>query len=421
MRIGRARYSHSVTSLVLARRPAVPAAYAAMVGPAIVYIALFGAVGAWYPYQSVFLASRGLDLATIGLLLALFGVVSLVAAPVWGAIADRMGVISRPLVAASLVAAAGAAWLAVANELSSIAAAVALMSLGVAGMIPLTDTRTVELAGSNRERYARARAFGSASFIGGAVVTGAIVSGRSPDALFVLFVPLLAMTGVAAWRLLGPGRSPAGVEHRPRARPSIAGFVRVLGRPGLLALLVGSTIIWTAVGAVMSFIGIRVAGMGADLGIIGLISAVGAVIEIPIMFAFPRLARRFGAERLLVLGTFAFAVRAAGWALAPSPLVVLLVAPFGGIGFALFYVGIVGFVAKSVPAEAQATAQGVYTGMTFSLGTVVGAALAGVAAPALGLPGLFAAAAVATVVGAFTVARAVSVARRQSAPGEARA
>lgn len=404
-----------MTSLVLARRPGVPAAYAAMVAPAIVYVALFGAVGAWYPYQSVLLASRGLDFATIGLLLALFGVVSLVAAPIWGSLADRIGEISRPLVVASLVAAGGAAALAMADDLLSIAAAISVMAFGLAGMIPLTDTRTVELAGDNRERYARARAFGSASFIGGAVLTGAIVSGRSPEALFALLVPLLAVTGVAAWRLLAPGRSPAASDHRPRARASLRGFARVLGRPGLLLLLVGSTIIWTAVGAVMSFIGIHVAGMGADLGIIGLISAAGAVIEIPIMFAFPALARRFGAERLLVVGAFAFALRAIGWALAPTPLAALLVSPLGGIGFALFYVGTVGFVAKSVPPEAQATAQGVYTGMTFSLGTVVGAALAGVAAPVLGLPGLFATAAVATVVGTLTVARAVSVARPRSA------
>src|SRR5262245_26194813 len=389
----------------------VSPAYAPLVAPAVVYIALFGAVGAWYPYQSVFLSSRGLDLASIGLLLSLFGVVNLVAAPIWGAIADRTGEISRPLVAASLVAGTGAFWLATARDPLTIAGAIAVMALGVAGMIPLTDTRTVELAGDNRDRYARARAFGSASFIGGAVVTGAIVSGRTPDALFVIFVPLLFVTGIAAWRLLGPNGSTGPADHRRRARASFSGFVRVLRRPGLLALLVGSTIIWTAVGAVMSFIGIHVAGMGADLGLIGLISAVGAVIEIPIMFAFPTLAKRFGAERLLVLGAFFFALRAGGWAIAPTPLVALLVSPFGGIAFALFYVGIVAFVSRAVPPEAQATAQGVYTGMTFALGTVIGTAVAGFAAPILGLPGLFGAAAAATILAALIVWRAVSVVR----------
>jgi MFS family permease len=200
----------------------------------------------------------------------------------------------------------------------------------------------------------------------------------------------------------------------------VAGFATVLRRPGLLALLVGTTVIWTAVGAVMTFIAIHVVSMGADLGLVGLMSAVGAAIEVPIMLAFPILTRRFSAERQLLLGALAFALRSALWAIAPTPLVALLVAPLGGVGFALFYVGIVTVVAKSVPAEVQATAQGVYSGMTFSLGAVVGAVLGGAAAPLLGLPGMFGAAAVAGVAGALIVGWAVSTAaaaRRAQSPG----
>jgi PPP family 3-phenylpropionic acid transporter len=388
-----------------------------MVAPAVVYVALFAAVGAWYPYQSVLLASRGLDFAEIGLLLALNAVVGLVAAPIWGAIADRAGIINVPLLVASIVAAAGAAWLAFANDIASAAAALSVMAVGTAGLIPLTDTRTVELAGTSRERFARARAFGSAAFVGGAVLTGVLLSGRSPDALFVLFVPLLLVTGLAGWRLLAPR---AGVAGRPdrRARPrfSVGGFLRLLRRPGLLALLVGTTVVWTAVASVMTFIGIRVADLGGDLAIVGLISSGSAIVEVPIMLAFPALARRFGVARLVVVGAAAFGLRAALWGLAPSPIVALLVSPLGGVAFAFFYVGIVTFVAGAIPAEAQATAQGVYSGMTFSLGSVVGAVLAGALAPILGLPGLFLAAAAATFVGTVVVARGVAVAGRRTVP-----
>jgi MFS family permease len=258
------------------------------------------------------------------------------------------------------------------------------------------------------------------AFVLAAIVTGVVISGRSPDALFVFFVPLLVITGLAAWRLFAPAPDErAAIARARRVTPSMSGFVAILRRPGLLALLVGTTLIWTAVGAVMTFIAIRVTSMGADLGIVGLMSAVGSAIEVPIMLAFPLLTRRFSAERQLVLGALAFALRSALWAIAPTPLVALLVAPLGGIGFALFYVGIVTVVAKSVPAEVQATAQGLYSGMTFSLGSVVGAVLGGAAAPLLGLPGMFAAAAVAGSVGAVVVARAVATAaaaRKAQAP-----
>jgi MFS family permease len=104
-----------------------------------------------------------------------------------------------------------------------------------------------------------------------------------------------------------------------------------------------------------------------------------------------------------------------------EPLAALLIAPLGGVGFALFYVGIVSFVAKAVPPEAQATAQGLYTGMTFSLGSVVGSVVAGLAAPIIGLSGLFLAAAVATVLATLVVARAVTIVRPIAAAAPATA
>jgi MFS family permease len=107
----------------------------------------------------------------------------------------------------------------------------------------------------------------------------------------------------------------------------------------------------------------------------------------------------------------AFALRAAGWALASGPIVDVLVAPLGGVGFALFYVGLVGFIARSVPAEAQATAQGLFAGMTFSLGAVVGSIIAGAFAPIVGLPGLFMIAAAATLLGTLVVGRGIAGSR----------
>jgi MFS transporter, PPP family, 3-phenylpropionic acid transporter len=398
-----------VNSLVIARRRSLPVD-SSIVRPAIVYAALFGAVGTFYPYSSVLLASRGLDFGAIGVLLALHGVVGLLAAPAWGAVADHVGAVHRVLLATSLIAVLGATALALTTEPLGIAVALAVLAVGTGGMIPLADTRAVEMAGESRERFSKGRAWGSAGFIVATVVTGAMLSNRGPDALFLLSIPLLLVTGLTAWRLLAPdptrGRRPARTSVRFGA-----GLARLIRLPGLSALLVGVTLIWTAIGAVMTFISIHVASLGADLGTVGFMWAFGAAVEIPIMLAFPALARRVGSERLLILGALAFAGRAAGWGLASDPIVAVLVAPLGGIGFALFYIGLVTFIARAVPHEAQATAQGVYSGMTFSLGSVIGALVAGVLAPIVGLPGLFLASAVATVLGAFIVARAIAASR----------
>jgi MFS family permease len=168
---------------------------------------------------------------------------------------------------------------------------------------------------------------------------------------------------------------------------------------------------------VTSFVAIRITELGGDLGVVGLAFGGSAVVEVPLMLLFPILARRTGASWLLVLGALAFALRGAAWGLAADPTTIVLLSPLGGVGFAFFYVGVVSVISAAVPAEAQGTAQGLYTGMTFSLGTVLGSALGGLAAPVIGLPGLFLVAAGATAVGAAILARSmVSVRRATLAP-----
>ena len=79
-----------ITPIAVAReRDAVGARPASLVRPSILYALLFGSVGAYVPYISIYLADIGLGLETIGLLSAIAAAVGLVAAPAWGAVADR--------------------------------------------------------------------------------------------------------------------------------------------------------------------------------------------------------------------------------------------------------------------------------------------------------------------------------------------
>jgi len=71
---------------------------------------------------------------------------------------------------------------------------------------------------------------------------------------------------------------------------------------------------------------------------------VGALVETPIMWTFPRLSARFSAERLLVTGSAIFAARNLLAALAPSGAVLVAIAPLEGAAFGLFFVGGVGLL-----------------------------------------------------------------------------
>lgn len=382
------------------------------VRPALVYVALFASVGAYVPYVSVYYREVGIGLGAVGLLVALSSTVGLVAAPTWGAAADQVRDVRIPLVTAGLASAAAAGLLAVARDPIAVAIAVVLLAAATAGIGPMLDSRTIELLG-DRERYGRVRAWGSAAFIGASLVTGAVVARTSAVGLFAVQVPLLLVSALAAWLLLG-GRKR---ERRSRmAFNPIAGLSGVLRAPRLGLFFVGSVLVWVSVTAVTTFISIHVVALGGDAPLVGILWSLGALIEVPLMFAFPAIARRFGAERLLVFGALAFAARSAGWALTPDPILIVAIAPLGGIGFALFYVGTVAYVSAAVPASVQATAQGLFSGTAFSLGSILGSLLGGVLAADLSLRVLFGIGALGTVAAAGVVARAVATTRPIRAP-----
>ena len=381
--------------------------------PAIVYSLLFGAVGAYVPYIALYLGSRGLNLGTVGALIALFAAVSLVAAPSWGAIADGIGDARGPILVATCLAGAAAVLLGFATGLPTLAFAIAALASSVAGIVPMVDSRVVRVLGG-RDRFGQARASGSAAFVVVAFAAGAVIARGTAASVFALYVPLLIATGIAAWFLLrSPVGAPGGAASREvadraglgrrRARRSLAGaaaaafrglspstLAQILTLPRFGLFFLASVAIWTSHAAFQGFVSLRVAALGGDPTTIAATWSLGPLIEVPLMLAFPRLAARVGTERLIVIGAFAFALRSAIVAAATDPLQIAVAGAFAGFGFAFVYVGTVTWIAGAVSRSVHATAQGMITGTAVSFGAIVGAIVGGAIGGAFGLGTLFA-------------------------------
>ena len=368
--------------------------------PAVVYALLFGAVGAYVPYIALYLGSRGLELGTVGALLALFAGVSLIAAPVWGAVADGIGDARGPILLAGVLSSVAAALLALSTDALPLAIAIGLLAATWAGIVPMVDSRVVRFLG-DRERFGQARASGSAAFIVLAFAAGAVIGRVGSAGGFLLYAPLLAATGVAAWLLLvtpaaGPGRARrrltpqigrAATMALRGLSPSTIGSVLALPRFGLF--FVASVAIWSSHAAFQGFISLRVTALGGDATMVAAAWSLGALIEVPLMLSFPRLARRVGAERLIVIGAFAFAARSFISGIAQTPLEIVAAGAFAGFGFAFVYVGTVTWIAGAVSRSVQATAQGIITGTATSIGAIGGAIVGGAIGAAWGLQTLF--------------------------------
>lgn len=368
---------------------------------ALTYAVYFTAIGASWAYLPVYYRELGLGLATIGLLAAMSAAIQLVAAPAWGALADHRPRSRLGLPVAALVAAAGAFGLAVADGLPALAASLAVLALGSAGIGPVLDARALELLGTDRHRYGELRAIGSLAFVVVTWTVGLLLDERGTGALFLVFVPALMATALVAVSL---------PRHGGGRRPGIWRGVGVFARtPGVALFLVGALLTWTLLNATNGFYSIQVVALGGSTQMVGLAWAVGAAVEVPVMWGHRHLAARLGAGRLLVLGAAVFAVRAALAAAATSAGWLVAIAPLEGLGFALFFVGGVGFVSSRAPAGLAATAQGVFSAIV-GLASILGAGLGGLVAGSTSIATLFAV----TAAGGVLATGVVALASRSS-------
>ena len=365
----------------------------------LAYLIYFAAIGAAFPYLPVFYHDIGLGLEQIGILTALQAAIQLLLAPVWGGLADRFPHTRLTLPLAAAVATVGATLLFRADDFPTVLVGSLVLYAGISGIAPTLDARTLETLGSERRsRYGEVRAFGSLAFVLATLAVGFVLDAEGARALFWIYIPFLIGTVVVTATI--PRR---GVSHSVNL---MRGTGQFLATPGVALFLIGFTVVWGSLAAVNAFYSIQIVALGGSTGLVGIAWAIGASIEVPIMYAFPRIGRRVGTERLVVLGALAFALRALLASLIVDPVALVLVAPLEGIGFACVFVGGVTVVAARAPVGLQGTAQGLFAGAS-GLATIIGSVAGGAIAEALGIPGLFLLCAVGCLVGTAIVALAL--------------
>ena len=182
--------------------------------------------------------------------------------------------------------------------------------------------------------------------------------------------------------------------------------------------LIASLIVWTANAMVNNFFSIYLASLNAPSALIGSAWAIGAIVEVPVMLAFPFLAARFGLNRVIVVGAVAFLLRILVLVVTNDATIASAAMVLHGVGYALLLVGGVTYIAGLAPPGRAATAQGVFAGVIAGLAQAVGPATAGIIAGAASIPAMFAVAAVVSAAGVVAMSIAVSRRRFSSPPPE---
>jgi MFS transporter, PPP family, 3-phenylpropionic acid transporter len=380
-----------------------------LLAPRLFYFFWFVALGSAMPFIVLYYRDVGLDPAQIGVLLALGGVMQIVAGPLWGVLADALR-LPRLLPAVIVGTLIPVALLGQATSFVPIFVLALVQSLFNVAVSPLADSATLAMLGDERERYGALRVWGAVGWGVSTVAAGWLVDRLGLSVIFWAY-PLTGL--LAALAALG----------MPRAQiPPVAGLARSAGLllrdRHWLRFLASALLIGCSGALVHGFLSLYLEDLGANAEQIGLAYLVASVSELPVMALSPLVLRRWGARPLLVTAGLAYAVRMAIFAAAPGPGWVLGAQLLHGLCFAAMWTGGVVEAQRLAPPGLEATAQSLFGMATFGLAVVLANLIGGVVYRDYGFGALFGAAAVLALVGALGMVNAEALRRLRTLKAE---
>jgi PPP family 3-phenylpropionic acid transporter len=180
---------------------------------------------------------------------------------------------------------------------------------------------------------------------------------------------------------------------------------KIIARPEVIALLVGSCLMVGAHSVYYSFFSMFLEGHGYSKTLIGILWAVGVICEILMFIVMPRLTARFSLRQILLASLALAVVRFAMIGLCTSSLYMLLLAQtLHAATFGSFHVASVAIVQRYFRGRHQAKGQAIYSSVGYGLGGVIGGISGGYALQYLGGETTFVLTAVYPLVGFLVVA-----------------
>lgn len=363
----------------------------ALLAPKAFYFCFYAALSSLLPFLILYYRGLGLNGAQIGLLVGISPIVTLLAAPFWGALADSTRRHRAVLTVTIIGAMSMIVLLSQASTLLWLVPIVVAYAFFYAPIMPLVDNGVMEMLGERRELYGRQRVWGAIGWGMASAAAGVLIDRYGLGIAFYSFIFFFVILLGVSTRL----RVSAGNIGQPFWQ----GVRQLTSNRPLMVFLV--TVLFAGIGSgiVNNYIFLYLEDLGADRTLMGLSQTVATLSEMPVFFFSAMLLRRFGARWLLLLALGAYVVRLLAYTLLPPVWLVLPINLLHGLTFSALWVAGVSYAAEVAPKGMGATAQGLFTGVTMGLGSACGALLGGLLYDTLGPIVMFQAAAALVFVG----------------------
>lgn len=248
--------------------------------------------------------------------------------------------------------------------------------------------------------YNMTRGFGSISYGLSAALTGRLLAGIGPEVIPVYSGILgLLLAGATLWFYFSGTRHLPGFTREKRQKLD-TGFLKA--HPLFLLLLLGGTLLCVSHFLVGSFVQLIIEAKGGGQNEQGIATAITSVCSLPITFSFTFLMQKIKVRRMAQLGALMVMAKPIGLLLSVSPPGVYLAMATQMLGYGLYEISMVNYLAEIMEPEEAVRVQS-YLSATMSAGSVAAMFAGGMLCQFLGVQAMVA------ISGAFALAGACTV------------
>ena len=275
-------------------------------------VSFWVACGSCAPFLSAYYKRIGLSFTQIGVLLAIGPIFAIFIQPLWAMLSDRTGKRKLLLILLALCTAGAYLLYYLGTSFAVCLLAVLVVSLFSLALLPLCDALVIDRANAYGFPFARIRIGGTLGYAVMVFGAGMFLEKFDGAQFAVASVAYLLFAG--AVMLLPQGRvrkeaAPARKEAAPARKKAVPARESIFDTSEILFVLALALIESLGLGFCGSFTGSYAVELGFGSSLIGVLSCISALSEVPILLFAGKLMDRFGEIPLLIFSGIMMSLR----------------------------------------------------------------------------------------------------------------
>ena len=346
--------------------------YSGLINFKVLHFATWSTIASFNPFIVLFLIHRNVNTVTIGFILMINSLVSLIGQPLWGMFSDRMQTVKKVF----LICISMTTLLNLILPWCSNTMLIFMLPLSIfffCALSPLLDSWTIcAIRGEQNQSYGSFRLWGSIGFSIAVIILGKLISITSINAIFVMFSMMSVMTIFICFRFAKDTTKVINDKTGKIRSLKELHIERLFKNYYYVTYLLLACIMFMTLSSVYSFLPVLMRQVGGSDELFGVAIAVSAFSEVPVLFLSGWLIKKYKPIFLILTSILVYILRIYIYSIAGSPLTVIIAQTLQGFSYGLFLTGGVYYIDSLAPEELKSTAQTVATAIYFGLSGIVG-------------------------------------------------